>query len=127
LGITEYDTVSLDHIAGENVIFVKAAPNPNLTTMRKSLGEVADLMEKWDCNKVLFDLTDTKTIPGIIDLYRLSKEINRIEAKKDLKGAFVTPISFSGKMAFIMRVLRSRGLNVSNFFLIDQAKSWISK
>lgn len=123
----EYDTVSLDQLAGENIIFVKAATRPNLVSMRKSFSEVADLMENKGCNKVLYDLTATENIPGIIDLYRLSGEIRRIEANKKLKAAFVTPPSFSGKMAFIMRVLRSRGLNVSNFFLIDQAKSWLLK
>jgi hypothetical protein len=108
---------------GKKYISITALEYSDSDSQKETLDEVAKLSTKNNCYKLLIDARPLKKYPPTENIFRFGEKLISINKLNQGRVAWITG---NPELAgFISNVMYNRGVNISIFNNMDDAKKWL--
>jgi hypothetical protein len=117
--------VRIKKFSGTELIFVKALEHPTVASMKVMTEKVIKLSAKHKCKYLLIDGRKSRTLPNMIDIFMMGKDLTSSPNLLGFKIAITGEELILPNLKFFSNVAHNRGLNVEVFSEINSAKNWL--
>lgn len=107
-----------------NYIEAKIEGAFSLSILKELAADVAKIIEKYGCERILNDMRLAKLAQGVFDIYDMPKVARNAGVEINCKRALVVRDQSSG-FDFLETVFINQGHRVKLFTDIEEAKSWL--
>jgi hypothetical protein len=122
----DFQKIKLRKNSEKNIIYVIAIEYPKSENIINTAKEVLSYKNKHQCNLVLLDGRESKSLPSIIDMVIMGKQLLALEGIKELKTAIVSSEAIKPGTKFFSNFARNRGYSFKAFLDIKSAEDWLT-
>ena len=115
---------TIDYNQEDDCIMVKVVGELDLSMLGRMAGDVAKIVQKQGCRRILNDMRDAKPIKSTIDIYDMPEMARKSGVKQVCKRALVV-LEATDDFHFLETVFINQGHQVKMFTDLDAAKAWL--